>query len=151
MSTTNTTEIQGNKNKVDNSQRTINKKKTSKVSIAIGTVVIITVVGILIAVLGNFGDGSSGGGGRSALIGGVWLPEAGRVPWGFPDELEFFSDGTCLCDGIYGDTNNARYSVDGKRLKITIAWDALTYDFEVKGNTLTLSDWEETVIYKRER
>ena len=146
MATEQTTVTQlgsGNKAKVDNS-----KKKSTKISISIGAVVLVAIVAVF-AMRGSNGSGSKG---ASALTGGVWTIEEGRrAPSGFPDEIEFFSDGTCLCDGIYGDTNNARYSVDGKRLKITIVWDALTYDFEVKGNTLSLTDWDDTVIYKRER
>ena len=49
------------------------------------------------------------------------------------------------------DDMNGSYTIDNKRLKISALWDVYTYDFEVKGNTLSLTDWDETVVYKRER
>ena len=123
--------------------------KKSKIGTTIGAVVIVAIV----VVVALSGGGSGGGSGSpSALIGGVWLLEdGGRAPHDFPEEIEFFSDGTCICEGIYGDVNHGSFSVNGNRLKITIVWDALTYDFVVKGNTLSLSDGDETVIYKRTR
>jgi len=145
-----TTEIQGNKNKVDNSQKTINKKKTSKISLAIAGAVVVVAIVAVAALLG--GGGGSGSGGQSALIGGVWLAENdGRAPRGFPDSIEFFSDGTCIFD-LYSDAGNASFSIDGKRLKVAILWEAFTYDFDVKGNSLTLRDDSgDTVVYERTR
>jgi len=117
-------------------------KSKSKIMIAViaCVVAVVAIIGIVVAASSP-----------SALIGGVWLPE--ERPYSgsdLPRKIEFFSDGTCFCDAGYIMTNG-RYTIDGKRLKITLSHVALTYDLNVRGNTLSLSLEGETVTYKRER
>ena len=87
------------------------------------------------------------GGGSQSSLAGEWVPEGGgRAPSGFPDDMEFFSDGTIVFEDM-----NGTYSIEGKRLKITILWEALTFDFEIRRDTLTLKQDGTSVVYARKQ
>jgi len=128
---------------VDQSQhRKTVKKGGNKISIVIGAVVIVSIV----AVLGIWLGGNNGGGSQSSLV-GIWLPEdGGTAPHGFPDDIEFFSDGTLVVEGM-----NGTYTIDGNRLKMTLLWSALSFDFHVNRNLLSLEEDGKTVVYERTR
>jgi len=87
-----------------------------------------------------------GGGGKTSIT-GKWLPEGGgKAPSGFPDDMEFFSDGTIVFEDMSG-----TYTADSGRLVITLLWEAMTFDFEIKGNTLALKQGGIAVAYEREQ
>lgn len=85
----------------------------------------------------------SGCSGKAALK-GRWACTGGTAPWGMPDEVEFFSDGTCDVDGL-----NGTYAVDGGRLRISAFLSTFTYDYKVSGGKLTLDDGGVTAVYEK--
>jgi DNA/RNA endonuclease YhcR with UshA esterase domain len=86
------------------------------------------------------------GSGKSALI-GSWVPENGdHAPGGFPDNVEFYSDGTCNWDD-----EDVNYSVESGRIKFSAWGQAETYDYKINGSKLTLTDDDgDSVTYVKE-
>lgn len=86
----------------------------------------------------------------SSKLNGAWVPEGrSSAPFSFPDNIEFFSDGTCEIEGY-----NGEYTVDNGRLKIVLnvgAEIAYTYDYELKNDTLILTREEESIQYVRNK
>ena len=83
--------------------------------------------------------------GGNSLV-GKWKPAtaSGRAPYGFPDDITFFSDGTIVLDDM-----NGKYFIDGKQLRLTYSWVGEVYDFKVSGNKLTLKQNDTIVDYIR--
>lgn len=85
----------------------------------------------------------AGCGGSSKLL-GEWVAADGYAMSGFPDEMELFDDGTCIVDGF-----NGSFTTQDGRLKISALWSAMSFDYKVSGNKLTLDDGYDTVDYVR--
>jgi uncharacterized protein (TIGR02145 family) len=78
---------------------------------------------------------SAYGAGNPALV-GRWLPEGGgRVPRGFPDDLELFKDGTGIIDKI-----SVKWKVDKNRFIVTSSSVGFAFNYTVSGKMLTLID-----------
>ncbi len=70
-----------------------------------------------------------------------------REGTGIFSELEFFSDGTYASSVDYA---SGTYSVTDNRLRLSTQYSSdWTYSFEIKNNTLTLIDEDETMKLKR--
>lgn len=78
---------------------------------------------------------------KSGLV-GTWESGDGISPYGFPESMEFFSDGTCVVDGYSG-----QYIAEAGRLKISALWAVLVFDFKLSGDKLTLTDAYDTATY----
>lgn len=83
---------------------------------------------------------------QSALV-GSW--EATNHDWSiwvssFPEEVQFMDDGTANLDNIA-----STYSIDGNTLNIKASWAALSYEYSVSGDTLTLTMDDDSVTYER--
>lgn len=76
-------------------------------------------------------------GGTSSIV-GVWE--------GNGETIEFFDDGTLTFEGMDGS-----YSIsDGNRLKIQVLWASYGFDYDISGDTLTLTtDDGSTQTYTR--
>jgi hypothetical protein len=77
-----------------------------------------------------------------AALSGSWQAEEGTAPYGFPDEVEFFSNGTCAVDGMSGE-----YTCEKGRVNISVMGGAYTYDYSMSGGSLTLSNDADTANY----
>ena len=84
----------------------------------------------------------------SSKLSGAWVPESGgSAPYRYPDNVEFFSDGTCEIEGY-----NGEYSIDDGRLKLTVdvgVSQAVTYEYELRNDTLVLTRDGQSVTYIR--
>ena len=98
-------------------------------------------------VVASVACGSSSGTNKSQFV-GKWTPSPEqRVFYGFPNKMEYFSDGTMIIDG----NRNGTYSmVDGK-LKLSALGQAFMFNYEVRGSRLTLTSLGEgrAVEYRR--
>lgn len=101
---------------------------------------LILVIGVFAVLL------SACGSSKSALV-GSW--EATNHSWNiwvssFPEEVQFMDDGTANLDNIA-----STYSIDGNTLNIKASWAALSYEYSVSGDTLTLTMDDDSVTYER--
>lgn len=64
----------------------------------------------------------------------------------FPEEVQFNDDGTASLDNIA-----STYSVDGDTLNIQASWAALSYEYSISEDTLTLSMDDKIVSYERQQ
>ena len=73
----------------------------------------------------------------SKLVGRWVATDVNTTGIEYPDDIEFFSDGTTACDGYSGE-----YSVEGSRLKLTFDFGivnaANTFDYKFDGSRLVL-------------
>lgn len=60
--------------------------------------------------------------------------------------IEFCSDGTFIMED---DQMNGTYTAEDGRLVIRVLWAALSYDYDVSGSTLTLTDDDDVETYKK--
>jgi len=93
--------------------------------IGLGILVMVLVLGVMVV----------GCGGASSLA-GKWVPEdGGKAPSGLPDKLELFKDGT----GV-GDNMSISWKVEKGRLIVTSSLFGFTYDYQLSGKKLILTD-----------
>lgn len=115
----------------------------SKKEICIGTAVFLVIVIILVIIGVVTNGGSQDSSAPSKLIG----------QWQVVDDdeyLEFFSDGTCTI-GDSHEQQGGTYTAEDGRLKIESRWEAETYDYEIRGNTLTISRGGDPIELERIR
>jgi hypothetical protein len=80
------------------------------------------------------------GGGSSALI-GSWVSESA----GDDTSFELLKDGTAIWRGY-----SATWKTEKNRLIVTAMGQAISYDYELSGSTLTLTYDGETGTYKKQ-
>jgi hypothetical protein len=101
------------------------------------TLAVVLVIGIVLT--------SVACGTRNSAFVGKWTPSTGgNAPGGFPDNIEFFSNGTIAVEG-----HDGTYSlVDGK-LKLSASGQVLVYEYEIRGSRLKLTVDGKTVEYTK--
>ncbi len=89
---------------------------------------------------------SACGSSASSLVGEWEAVDYSSDIWvsSFPGEIRIMNDGDISLDSVAG-----TYTIDGNTINITASWEALSYDFSVSGDTLTLSNNKKSVEYKK--
>jgi hypothetical protein len=78
----------------------------------------------------------------SKLLGNWHISTGGKVPYGFPGNIEFFSDGTIVVDGQSG-----TYSIIDGKLKLIASSHAAVFDYNIQSTNLTLASSNEKIEY----
>jgi len=109
-------------------------KKISRVKAALAMLLL---AGLVLAIAGC---------GAEAKLVGKWVPESGEyAPSDFFDNFEFSKNGTGEGEGY-----TITWKVEKKHLVITVWGDVVTYDFEISGGKLTLTDEDgKKAVYKK--